>query len=290
MRAFLGGLFMGALAGCAVAGLAYWLQVEPWPQGAQLVGLVGGAVTLMWWTLAVVCAMWRAFTERLRRWGARGRRRQALRERRAYEPTPVFGHPGDDATVVLAKVKRRLRRRRAARAQVEEAKLAMDQGYFAEANQLLSEVIAARPTSAAHLARGQIHLHLGDFNAAMHDLMHAEDLAPVDPEPVFTMGNLYYQRKDYPRAIEHYDETLDLVPHHALARYHRGLCHLAMGADEAALYDLRVARDLDPDLPAIEAQIQRAKRRVSVIMAQREVKERERERVRAWRRGQLLDD
>ena len=163
---------------------------------------------------------------------------------------------------------------------LREAEAAVEAGDFVLARKLLTRVLQTRPSAKAHLLRGRVHLDLGDHDDAMVDFMAAEDLAPVDAEPVVAIADLWFARKEYRRAIDHYDVAVDLEPRHAEACYRRGLCHFHLHDDDEALADFRRAERLDPDLPAVERNIELAERRI-------EQREREAARERAARGHRL---
>ena len=75
----------------------------------------------------------------------------------------------------------------------------------------------------SRLARGRCRRDLGDTAGAMSDFLQSQAHAPHSPEPHVEMGDLFFARKDYSRAIAHYDDALELHPEHAMALCRRGL-------------------------------------------------------------------
>ena len=253
----------GLLAGGVAAGAmvtAVTVTETSYDLSIQLVGLAGGSVTLSWWTLALAIGIRDAVVGGWQRWRARRRRRRDLAASRAYDPTPAFGTADDQATRVMVALDDRMSRRKRSTL-LQQADEATAQGDFLGARTHLTRVLAARPSAAAHLARGRIHLTLGDYDDAMADFMRAEDLEPTNPEPIVAIGDLFYHHKDHARAIYHYTVALDLDPRIATARFHRGLCHFQLHQDEEALRDFRRAQSEDPDLPAVGRYVELAARR-----------------------------
>ena len=71
------------------------------------------------------------------------------------------------------------------------------------------------------------------------------------PEPHVEMGDLFFARKDYSRAIAHYDDALELHPEHAMALCRRGISHHHTRRPSQAIEDLKQAARIDPNIPNI---------------------------------------
>ena len=99
---------------------------------------------------------------------------------------------------------------------------------------------------------------MGDYAAAMSDFQRAEDLDTRSPEPLVEMGNLFFARKEYRRAIEFYDQAIELDPTHAMARCRRGICHHYRKNHKQAFQDLQRAYSLNPEIPNIRKYVQMA--------------------------------
>jgi lipoprotein NlpI len=96
----------------------------------------------------------------------------------------------------------------------------------------------------------------------MSDFSRAEDLEPNKPEPHFAMGNLYFNRKEYKRAVEFYDHALELDGSHAMARCRRGISHYYRKNYKQAYQDLQSAYRLDPEIPNIRKYVQMAMKKM----------------------------
>ncbi|MBX2802627.1 MAG: tetratricopeptide repeat protein [Myxococcales bacterium] len=256
---------MALLAAAGVGGLAVHQQTPLVPDGARLAVLSGASVATSWWLLSFWSGVFRRLRYGLDRRRARKKRRKDLMAERAYMPTPTFGSSDDEATVLMTQADMPVRLGAGkARALLDEADELAAAGQHIEARSTYTRVLRVRPSARAHLARGRVHLDLGDFDDAMADFMAAEDLDPVNPEPVIAKADLFFARKEYVRAIDRYDVALGLDPAHAMARFRRGLCHFYERQDVQALRDLERAKRLDPDIPAIDKQLALARRRVQL--------------------------
>lgn len=259
-RIVIRGLLAGTVAAVAMVAFVLQQSVPPLPTGAQLVGLAGVSTTVSWWVLQTGRATRMGVARWLRVQRARRIRRAEVAKARAYEPTPRFGDPDDEATSAMMGLQRvGSRQRSVLRSKAERA---VSQGEFVRARRLLTEVVLSQPTVADHIARGRVSLDLGDFNRAIADFMAAEDLDPVHPDPPAALGDLFFARKDVRRALDHYAAARALDPDNAEVRYRCGLCWLELREDAKALRELRRARRLDPDLPQVAHHMERAQKRL----------------------------
>ncbi len=130
------------------------------------------------------------------------------------------------------------------------------QGNIHAALAHLSDVLDWDPSQIeARLARGRCRRDLGDTAGAMSDFIISLDHAPHSPEPHVEMGDLFYARKEYPRAIVHYDDALAIQPDHAMALCRRGICHHNSRRPGQAIEDLQQAALADPSIPNIDRYI-----------------------------------
>lgn len=275
----------GALAGLLAAGALGWLLSKtdafPLPNKILAVLALGVVISVGWWVIGTIRALLRWVRELLHRRRVRRRRRLNLAAERARVRAPTFEIRHDEETVPLdgpmppPRARFRMSQRQIAD-HFQQAKLATRQGDFRGAISLLSDVVQAAPDQLqARLERGRAYLAISDYNRAMNDFVAAEDLAPYDPEPPTAMGELYFARKDYARAIGSFDVALSLLPEQGMVHFLRGLSHFHRRNYPLALEDLLVARKLSPEIPNLETH---------VALAERKVKESERERARARRR------
>jgi len=114
----------------------------------------------------------------------------------------------------------------------------------------------------AHLGRGRCLVDLGDYGSAMSDFTRAEDIAPDSPEPLVEMGNLFFARKEYKRAITYYNHAIDLDSSHAMAFSRRGISHYHRRQYAEAHHDLTEASKRDSSIPGLQRYIQMAGRKL----------------------------
>ena len=142
---------------------------------------------------------------------------------------------------------------------VSEGFNALRHGNIRDATMHFSDALDWDPTQIeARLARGRCRRDLGDAAGAMSDFLLSQDYAAHSPEPHVEMGDLFFARKDYSRAIGHYDDALQLQPEHAMALCRRGISHHHIRRHSQAAEDLKQAARLDPNIPNIARYIRMA--------------------------------
>lgn len=114
-----------------------------------------------------------------------------------------------------------------------------------------------------HLGRGRCLVDLGDYSAAMSDFTRAEDIAPDSAEPVVEMGNLFFARKEWKKAIGYFDHALSMNSKHVMALCRRGICHYHRKRYDAANKDLLAAQRQGADVPGLDRYIRMAAKRAS---------------------------
>ena len=129
---------------------------------------------------------------------------------------------------------------------------ALSSGNLHKACELFSDVVDWNPDRIdARIRRGRCLRDLGDLVGAMSDFLTAEAMSPHASEPHMEMGDLFFARKDYERAIAHYSDALFRDPEHAMAHCRRGMCHHYQRRSDLALQDLQQAQAIDPEIPNI---------------------------------------
>jgi tetratricopeptide (TPR) repeat protein len=147
-------------------------------------------------------------------------------------------------------------------AALKAAYAATESGNMRAGVDLFSDVIDADPDNvAAHVGRGRLFLDLGDYTRAMSDFMVGEEIDESSPEPQVAIGDLYFARKDYRKAIDYFNDALALSPNHAMAVCRRGISHYYRKNYPEALADLRKAESIDEDIPNIGTYITMAKKK-----------------------------
>ena len=89
----------------------------------------------------------------------------------------------------------------------------------------------------------------------MSDFPKAQDSAPHSPLPHVELGDLFFARKDYSRAVQHYTDALERDPGHAMALCRRGICQHYRRRPDSALDDLRSAARINPEIANIDRYI-----------------------------------
>ncbi len=134
----------------------------------------------------------------------------------------------------------------AGQACVNRGQLASALAHFSDALDWDASSVTAR------LARGRCRRDLGDASGALSDFILCQGIAPYSPAPHVEMGDLFFARKEYGRAIGHYDDALELQPDQAMALCRRGICHHKLRRASQAIEDLQQAARIDPNIPNIE--------------------------------------
>lgn len=272
----------GMLTAAILAGILSQMGWVPLLDKVTAVLLASGLTTLLLWGMGIFKAMMRWLRDKLHLRRIRKQRRRDLAAARAIRKSRPMEVGLDEVTVVLRDPfqRRKLSRRELAE-HMREAFEATEQGDFAGAAQLLTEVLDCSPQNTeAYLARGRARLALGEYDRALQDLTTAEEQSPDSPEPPAALAELHFTRKDYPRAIAYFDIALALSPVRPDLHFMRGLCHFYLKNYPASLEDFLRARLLDPEYPNLDAHITLARRKVKEKeRAQRDVRE-QRARVR----------
>ena len=145
---------------------------------------------------------------------------------------------------------------------LQQATNAQEAGRMEEATALLSDILDAQPHNhKVYIARGRLHLDLGDYARALSDFTLAEERAPNSPDPQVAIGNLYFARKDYGRAIDFFNAALELEANHGMAYCRRGISHYYRRNYQQSLTDLSRAQQLDPDIPHLNTYISMARKK-----------------------------
>jgi hypothetical protein len=149
-----------------------------------------------------------------------------------------------------------------ARRFLDQARAAEQAGRLREAVVHYDDLLGHDPHSLdAHLGRGRCLVDLGDFSAAMSDFTRAEDIAPDSAEPIVEMGNLFFARKEWKKAISYFDHALGLDADHTMALCRRGICHYHRKRFDSAAEDLQAAKKLGAEVPGLDRYIRMATKR-----------------------------
>ncbi len=89
--------------------------------------------------------------------------------------------------------------------------------------------------------------------SALRDIDRAIALGDKNPGAFFLRGLIRYEKGDMTAAVTDFDSALALTPKLAIGLAFRGYAKLKLG-DKAGYEDIKAARQLDPRLPAADAQ------------------------------------
>ena len=88
--------------------------------------------------------------------------------------------------------------------------------------------------------------HDKESDEGLHALQRVVDEDPKVIDAWFMMGNEYYRRKEYSRAIDRYQRALELKPDYDLVVINMANAYRALGRDEEAMVGYRRFMELDP--------------------------------------------
>jgi len=88
--------------------------------------------------------------------------------------------------------------------------------------------------------------HDKDSDEGLHALQRVVDQDPKVIDAWFMMGNEYYRRHDYTRAIDRYKRALELKPDYDLVVINMANAYRALGRDQEAMVGYRRFMELDP--------------------------------------------
>jgi len=125
---------------------------------------------------------------------------------------------------------------------MEEAFL--DLGVLTEKN---TDMLSNKDKSVRHLNTGNIYYNLKDYQKAIDEFDKAILLNPYDNISYNTRGFVYYYLKEYRRAIDDYDIAILLDPDYSNTYIDRGIAYLKLKEYQRAIDDYNIAIQLDPD-------------------------------------------
>ena len=146
---------------------------------------------------------------------------------------------------------------------IQQAEAAEKKGNLREAVVFYDDLLSYDPHNlTGHLGRGRCLVEMGDYGAAMSDFTRAEDIAPQSPDPLVEMGNLFFARKEYNRAITYYTHAIDLDNGHAMAFSRRGISYYHRRKYAEAHDDLTEASKRNASIPGLQRYIQMTSRKL----------------------------
>ena len=141
-------------------------------------------------------------------------------------------------------------------ARVLLAEVLEEQKMFREA---ISEYQKLPENTKVHTAglikQADLFLKLGDYKSAKEVLLRAKEKNPLNPEITMAIAGIFYEQKDYKKALSYYNEALEKLPKNsalaALALGYRGDTFSNLGDDDAAEKDFIASLNINPENPEI---------------------------------------
>lgn len=126
----------------------------------------------------------------------------------------------------------------------------------AEAYRRAIRVNASYP--GGHYGLGRALMRLGQRSEAEASLLKAAELAPENPLPLQTLGELYGSQRRFDEAIESFSLALELAPGFLPARVARGEAFLLVGKPSAAIEDFQAIVEAVPESDEAHVSVGRA--------------------------------
>lgn len=95
--------------------------------------------------------------------------------------------------------------------------------------------------------RGIVLFHMDSLDRSYKDLLYATQLDPKDENAHYYLGKLLFKQKNYPIALQFYDNAIKLVKYRADFYLDRGICKIEMANFKAARNDFYQALQLTND-------------------------------------------
>ena len=109
----------------------------------------------------------------------------------------------------------------------------MTQKKYADAASCFNMAVRLYPAfSSAYHNRGTALYATGKLDGALVDVLKAADLDPRRPETQNTLGDIYFDLKQYDTAVERYKASIALDPRNYLPYYSIGLIMKTLGRNE----------------------------------------------------------
>jgi len=116
---------------------------------------------------------------------------------------------------------------------------------FGEAAPYFSAAIASYPRfSSAYHNRSTAHYAVKRLNEALADLLRANELDPSRASTHNTLGDIYFDLRDYDRAVTEYTESIRLDPDNCVPYYSIGLVMRAQKREAEAQRWLKKSREV----------------------------------------------
>lgn len=137
---------------------------------------------------------------------------------------------------------------------ITEYRLALGQLYlkdqnYSKAQQLFEQVIKIEDKpKVAYVFLGKTY-HLQNLREeARTAYFKAASLDPSDVEPLFLVGQLYFESKQFSEAREQFRRVIRIIPEYPLVNYYMGRAALYMGSTSEALEQAKIEKAKNPNL------------------------------------------
>ncbi len=136
-------------------------------------------------------------------------------------------------------------------AQYSKGNTLMETGNYEKAKDMFSKSIDKKKEmyKEAYLKRGFCKYHLGNPTGAIEDINKAMELKSMFNRDelallYFEIGNEYFDKKDYQKALEYYSESALLTPDDGNVYFNLGIVNFYLGNKDQACNDLLKAKEL----------------------------------------------
>jgi tetratricopeptide (TPR) repeat protein len=111
--------------------------------------------------------------------------------------------------------------------------------------EIITEQIRLNPNNAqAYEARAKVYFQRSEYQKAIEDYNQAIKLDPNNAHTYNYRGTAYYWLEHYQRSLEDYNQAIKLNPDLAIAYYNRGYVYQKLGDKKAALQDFKQGANL----------------------------------------------
>lgn len=144
-----------------------------------------------------------------------------------------------------------------------------------EAKALFSQVLAADPMHGyVNYMMGQLADKIEyDYGLAVEYYSKAILQEKNNETYLFDRGKAHYMLRNYQEGVSDFDRVIAIIAVHGKAHYYRALCYDGLGNAEAAVKDMQLASNFDPDLSEeagkyLQRHVQRDKPKVQIQPAE----------------------
>lgn len=99
-----------------------------------------------------------------------------------------------------------------------------------------------------HLANSNNYVVVCNFENALKEMELAKAIEPSNAMVYYGLGQIYFMRNNYEKAIAYFDTAIELDSNFTIAFYSRSLTKSFLGNDKGGLEDVARALKLEPDL------------------------------------------